>query len=512
MRPDGGLTVGQIPHRHAQLHSRANKVAVVEGDERLTWRDVSDRTARLANALARQGVNRGTKVAVFLPNRVQYVETVYAVAGLGAAVVPVSYRFVAREVQQALEYSGATTAIIDANLLEVFEAALAGMDRPIPAHNVLVVGPGETGPYRSYDEVLVGSSASLDYLTLDEDDVYHLAFTGGTSGKPKACSIPQRLARQLWYDITVEIGIREHDTMLIAGPFYHGMGFSWALQQLMVGGTIVMQRTFDARGVLQLIDRERITATPMAPTMYTMLLEVADKDTFVVSSMKYLVSAAAPLMSVTKEALMEFFSGAGLFELYGSTEVGFFSVLKPEDQRRKVRCAGLPWAGGELRVLAPNGNEAGPGEVGLIYKRGARLGTGYYEQPDATDKTFGGEWISSGDLGRFDDEGYLYVVDRVDDMIISGGVNIYPTEVEDVLVSHPDIIEAAVTGVAHPKWGQTVVAHVVLREGSAVDEGTLDAFCMERMAAYKRPRKYLFLAELPKNASGKLLKRLLTAS
>ena len=252
---------------------------------------MSARTARLANGLAKLGVGKGTKVAVILTNRAQYVEIVYAVAGLGAAVVPISYRFTPGEIAYAVRHSDAEVVIVDGHLTGTFAAAHETLTH-IPADHVLVVG-GElecTG-YLDYETVLAGSSTQLDYLNMDEWDVYHLAFTGGTSGAPKACEIPQRIARQGWYDITVEVGNRANDVTVIAGPFYHGLGFTWGLQQLMVGGTIVLLREFDARELLRTIERERVSFIPMVPTMFEMLLEVPDKASFDTTSVRRLMSA-----------------------------------------------------------------------------------------------------------------------------------------------------------------------------------------------------------------------------
>lgn len=501
------LTVGQIPHQHAARFSLRSKTAVVEGDDRFSWADLSDRTARLANALAARGVGRGDKVAVLMPNRAQYVEVVYAVAGLGAAVVPVSYRFVPAEIEHAINHSDSVAVIVDHSLVDTFRQAHSNCPT-VQSDRVIVLGPTDSAtPYLDYDSVLEESHSAIEYLNMDEWDVYHLAFTGGTTGPPKACEVPQRMARQNWYDITVEVGVRENDTMLIAGPFYHGLGFVWALQQLMVGGTVVMQRNFDAREALATIERERVTFTPMAPTMYTMMLEVKDKEQFDVSSMKGLVSAAAPLLTPTKEALLRFFTSAGLYEYYGATEAGFYSVLKPEDQLRKVRSVGQPWIGCELAILDPDGRPVPTGEVGEIFKRGPALGARYYKDEEATSSAFRGGWISSGDLGRLDDEGYLYVVDRAKDMIISGGVNIFPTEIESVLVDHPAVVEVAVIGIPDDKWGETVAGYIVVRAGESVTEEELRTMCADRLAKYKIPRIFEFTDSLPKNAAGKLLKR-----
>ncbi|MDT2005105.1 AMP-binding protein [Rhodococcus opacus] len=503
------LTIGQIPHLHAQSHLLRHKTAIVEGDTRLTWLDVSERTARLANGLARLGVHKGTKVAVILTNRAQYVEIVYAVAGLGAAVAPISYRFTPGEIEYAIHHSDAEVVIVDGHLTGTFAAAHETLPH-IPADHVLVVaGEDESSGYLDYETVLTDSSTDVEYLDMDEWDVYHLAFTGGTSGAPKVCEIPQRIARQGWYDITVEVGNRANDVTVLAGPFYHGLGFTWGLQQLMVGGTVVMLREFDARELLQTIERERVSFIPMVPTMFEMVLEVPDKASFDIGSVRRLMSAGSPLLTATKERLLEYFPDAGLYELYGSTEAGFFSILKPEDQLRKERSAGLPYFGCELRILDPSGEEVPVGTVGQIYKRGPGLGVRYYKNPEATEDQFHGDWISSGDLGRFDEEGYLYVVDRAKDMIISGGVNIFPTEIEDVLVKHPDVVEAAVIGRPDPKWGEIVTAYVVTRDKIPIPKDELDDLCREKLAGYKRPRSYLALDELPKNASGKLLKRVL---
>ncbi|MDV8070919.1 AMP-binding protein [Rhodococcus sp. IEGM 1366] len=505
------LTLGQIPHLHAQSHLLGDKTAVIEGDTRLNWSEISTRTAQLANGLSELGVGKGTKVAVLLTNRVQYPEIVYAIAGLGAAVVPISYRFTPGEIDYAVRHSDAEVVIVDGTLTDTFAVAHQSLSH-IGAGRVLVISDESvcksTG-YIDYETVLADSSSDLGYMNMDEWDVYHLAYTGGTSGDPKACEIPQRIARQAWYDITVEVGNRANDVTVIAGPFYHGLGFTWGLQQLMVGGTVVMLREFNARELLQTIERERVSFIPMVPTMFEMLLEVPDKASIDVSSVRRLMSAGSPLLTATKERLMEFLPAAGLYELYGSTEAGFFSILKPQDQRRKDRSAGLPYFGCELRILDPDGDDVPVGAVGEIYKRGPGLGVRYYKNPEATEEQFRGEWISSGDLGRFDDEGYLYVVDRAKDMIISGGVNIFPTEIENVLVMHPDVVEAAVIGRNDPKWGEIVTAYVVTRQGIPVPADELDALCREKLASYKRPRTYLRLDELPKNASGKLLKRVL---
>ncbi|WP_166741680.1 class I adenylate-forming enzyme family protein [Cumulibacter soli] len=504
------LTIGDIPHRHAEKHHLRDKPAVIEGEKRITWAALSERSARVAGMLRGLGIERGDKVSVILQNRAEFPELIYGVAALGAAIVPISYRFVAREIVYAIEHSDSSIVIVDADVLDTLEEALK--DLPIGADRVLVIGEAvRAHPYGDYEVSLAEAPAVQDGLTAEEMDIYHLAFTGGTTGYPKACEVPQRMARQNWYDITVETGIREDDVMLISGAFYHGLGFMWGLQQLMVGGTVVMQRTFDPQEALQLIERERVSVTPAAPTLYTMMLSVPDRQDYDVRSMRVLVSAGAPLLTVTKEGLLDYFTSAGLYEYYGATEAGFYSILKPIDQRRKTRSVGQAWFGCELRILDAEGVELPPNEVGMIFKRGLALGVRYYKNPAATAEAFRGEWVTSGDLGYLDDEGYLYVVDRAKDMIISGGVNIFPTEIEEVISAHPAVVECAVVGVADEKWGEVVCAYVVSGAQQPL-EAELDELCISNLARYKRPRIYRMVDALPKNASGKILKRGLRAA
>jgi acyl-CoA synthetase (AMP-forming)/AMP-acid ligase II len=502
-RYNDALLVGPIPHDHARVYNRKSKVAVVEGEKRLTWSDLSERTARLAYVLKRLGIGRGDRVAAILQNRAEYVEAIYAIAGLGATIVPVSFRFIPREMVYALTHSSAAAAIVDADLLDTFTAANAEVG--LEPERVLVVGDMNHS-FTDYETALGSADASIDYLVGEETDVYHLAFTGGTTGYPKACQVPQRVALHNWYDMTVEVGILEGDTTLIAGPFYHGLGFMGGLQQLMVGGTVVMLPRFDATQVLKTFAEERITWTPMAPTMYTMLLEKLRERPYDVGSLRGLVCAASPLPVATKKEVLERFPTTGLYEYYGSTEAGFYTVLKPVDQLRKVGSVGQPWRGCALRVLDADGNDLPIGEVGRVYKRGMSLGAAYLNSSEATAAAFRSEWMTNDDLGYLDDEGYLYLVGRAKDMIISGGVNIYPAEIEEALVTHPAVFQAAVVGLPDERWGEIVTAFVVVCEGMSVSEEELIGLCRERLAGYKCPRAVHFLSELPQNSSGKILK------
>jgi long-chain acyl-CoA synthetase len=295
-------------------------------------------------------------------------------------------------------------------------------------------------------------------------------------------------------------------------PIFHSNSTWFSQILVLMGGSMVVYRSggFDPEEVLSLISRERITLISVVPTMLTMILNLPDsvKARYDVSSMKAVLAGSAPLMTRTKEQTIEFFKNALLFEGYGSTETGMVTVLRPEDQLRKVRSVGIAAAGKEIRLLDDQGKDVPPGSVGEVYARGLGiLLVEYWKDPQATAKAFRGDWCTVGDMGRIDGEGYYYLEDRKADMIISGGENVYPTEVENVLAKHPAVLESAVVALPDQLWGEKVHAVVVLKEGRKATAEELMNFCRDKLAGYKRPRSVDFLEELPKSSTGKILRR-----
>jgi acyl-CoA synthetase (AMP-forming)/AMP-acid ligase II len=280
---------------------------------------------------------------------------------------------------------------------------------------------------------------------------------------------------------------------------------------LFLGAQVVLMKHFEPEGVLQLTQKHRITTAFMVPTMYNMILNLpaGQKDPYDVSSMRVLISAASPLATKTKEGIIELFKHAGLHEFYGSTEAGIVSNLRPEDQLRKIRSVGPAVYLGEFKIFDDNGNEVPQGTEGTIYMKSPTLLKGYYKNPEATKKAFRGQWFSNLDVGRLDEEGYLYIMDRKADMIISGGVNIYPAETEDLLIRHPKVLEAAVIGVPDEKWGESILAVIVPKGGEDVTIEEITAFCEGKIAKYKMARFVENVRELPKSPAGKVLKRIL---
>lgn len=506
LRYDLDLLVTGLARRHARRWNLHQREAVVAGDVRLTWQQLSERVDRLASALAGRGIGHGDRVALFMPNRAEFFEIVLALAELGAVAAPQSFRSSVDELVYGLRATGARMLITEdaGPLAERARAALG--DDAIAAIELVGVGGAE-----SEYERLIAAAGHVDLPAPRESDAVWLALTGGTTGPPKLVRVPHRVLVQMWLFMVIEFDITRRDTMLIAGPLHHGLGFGFALQQLYVGGRTVVLPAFDARAVIDTIAAEGVTVLPAAPTMLALMLDEHDVGGGDLTSLRSVISAGSPLSPAIKERLLAAAPGLHLYEHYGATEAGFFTVLHPEDQLRKVRSCGVAFFGSGVRVLDDDGNDLPPGEVGLVYKRGVIQGGGYADNPEATAAMFRDGWATVGDLGYLDEEGYLYLVDRKSDMIVSGGVNIYPAELEAEIATLDTVSEVAVVGLPDPTWGEIVAAFVVPRPGATVDPDEVVAACTARLASYKRPRRVEIVDELPKSAAGKILKRELRA-
>ena len=500
---DADMVVDGLARRHATRWTDRHREAVVAGGTRRTWTELDDRVTRLADGLAARGVGHGDVVASFMQNRVEFFELVLALASLGAVAAPQSFRSTDHELVHGISATGARLLVAECEG-DLGARAERARDE-IGPDRLDVIGVGAPGC--GFDELLESGAASVPRPRPREHDLFWLALTGGTTGPPKLVSVPHRVIVQMWLYMVVEFDISRRDTMLIAGPLHHGLGFGFALQQLYVGGKVVVLPQFDAAGVLRAIAAERVTVLPAAPAMLNMILDALAATPTDVSSLRSVISAGSPLMTATKERLLAAFPGLDLYEHYGATEAGFFTVLRPEDQLRKNRSCGFAFFGSEVRVTRDDGTDAADGEIGLVRKRGLVQGGGYFGNAAATTEMFQDGWATVGDLGFLDDEGYLHLVDREKDMIVSGGVNIYPGEIEDAIAALPGVSEVAVIGVPDEKWGETVKAFVVTHPAGAIDERAVVAACTERLAAYKRPRLVEFVDTLPKSAAGKVLKR-----
>ncbi|WP_162942107.1 class I adenylate-forming enzyme family protein [Desertimonas flava] len=493
------LSVADLAGRHARRFHRRDAEAVVCGSDRRTWRELDRRVRGLADGLIRRGVEPDDVIAVFSSNRVEFFEIVLATATIGAVVAPQSFRSSLAELEHGIDATGAKVLIAEST------GDLAGRTAAIAASRPQL----DVLDLEACERLIARGDPTVERTPPAEGNAFWLALTGGTTGPPKLVRVPHRVIVQMWLYMVIEFEIGARDTMLVAGPLHHGLGFGFALQQLYVGGRVVVLPHFDARGVLAAIESSRATVLPAAPTMLTLMLDAWDEHPTDLSSLRTVISAGSSLPVATKQRLATVAPKVALYEHYGATEAGFFTVLGPEDAMRKPRSCGEAFFGTTVTVLRDDGSAADVGEVGHVAKRGLVQGGGYVRNVAATAKMFRDGWASVGDLGYVDEEGYVFLVDRSDDMIVSGGVNVYPAEIEAAIEELAGVSAVAVIGVPDERWGELVKAFVVVRPGHQVDERAVVDACTSRLAAYKRPRLVEFVDELPISAAGKVLKRLL---
>ena len=443
--------------------------ALVGDKERLTYADLRLRAARIAAGLAARGVGPSDRVACVLANDSETVELYWGCQWLGAVFVPLSYRVAAADLEYCIEDCGAP---------------------------IVVREPAEVHELTAADE----HPGALD---LDEAAASIQLYTSGTTGRPKGVPRTHRAERASGFSQVVHHGLEPAHRTLGVMPLYHTMGVHSMLAAAAVAGCYVAQPTWDTDVALGLIERERIDSLYLAPTLFYDLVHdpcLADGD---ITSVRAIAYAGAPMTSALAERVAEAFDPGIFVNHYGSTEIYTFSVHR--DQRAKPGCAGRPALNARLR-LEPEGE----GEI-LCHMSSDEAFSGYWHRPDADENAIRGGWYHTGDVGRLDEDGDLWVVGRVDDMVVSGGENIHPVEVEDVLARAPGVREVAVVGAPDDRLGQRVVACVVADDGVTADE--LDAFCLssDQLARFKRPREYRFVSELPKSPSGKILRRMLRA-
>ncbi len=499
---------------HGTLDSNARKypfkTALVDGQRRMTYSELAERVNRVANSILGLGVRKGEKVGVLLYNCMEHIESVFGISKAGGVSVPINYRSVPRELEYFINHSECRALILGVEFVEAVDSILLNCPL-LEERNCVVVGPWKGRRMRSYEELLERASVVGPEVDIGERDPFTICYTSGTTGRPKGAVISHRARVLLYFCCAVEFGVSDEDVYLCFGPLYHHGPANGATRTIWVGGKVVLMRAFEPRLALDLIEKERVTVGFIVPTMSNFILNLPEEEKarYDVSSVRLLTSGGSPLHTHTKEGLLRFFSNARLHELLGATENGCITNLKHADQYRKIRSVGLPFVGTEIRLLDDAGQEVPKGEVGIIYSRGLTQCDGYYNMPEETEAARVGEWFTVGDMGRQDEEGYLYVVDRRQDMIISGGVNIYPVEVEEVLCSHPKILEVACIGVPDEKWGEALKAVVVLKQGQDATEEEIIRFCEGKLAGYKKPKSVDFVRELPKNPAGKVLKRVL---
>ncbi|MFH1624679.1 MAG: long-chain-fatty-acid--CoA ligase [Pseudomonadota bacterium] len=506
------MGVQLLVHRGIKLSVEKfpEKVAVIYKDKRVTYRELDSRANRIANGIADMGLKKGDKVGILLSNCNEFVEIYYGMAKQGLISVPVNFRLAAPEIQYIVKNADSKALIMGEEFVDKVDSIRPHCEM-IGEKNYVVLGDRMPDYAIRYEDLLAGASDSEPDVEIGETDPYFIGYTSGTTGFPKGTVMPHRSIYNIVISHLIGRGISPSDTYLLIMPLFHSNSVWHSNLLLFIGGTIYVYPSggFNPKEILEIIQKEKITCTNMVPTMSNLILNVPDKDKYDVSSMRWLVSSSAPLLTKTKEELFRFFKHSRLYEGYGSTETGAVTSLSPEDQLLKIRSIGRPYFAQEVRLLDETGKDVPIGEVGELYSRGPTLMKEYYKDPEKTKNAMRGEWVSVGDMARMDEEGYLYLVDRKQDMIISGGENISPTEVEEVLSLHPKVHEFAVIGVPYEKWGEAVRAVVVLKAGEEGTEEEIIKFCEGILAGYKKPKSVDFIraSEMPKTPTGKILRR-----
>ncbi|MDX1631466.1 MAG: long-chain fatty acid--CoA ligase [Thermoanaerobaculia bacterium] len=488
----------------ARLTPDAEALVAVETGERLTYGELDERAVRCALAWQGLGLARGDRVAILAHNRVEYVEAFFAAPKTGQILVTLGTRLTARELTEIVEDAGVSALLYDgdlgetaAELRELVEVPRwIALDQPLRPDDL------------SYRELLEAAEIEgFERVRCEPEDVYCLLYTSGTTGKPKGVMIPHRMVAWNGYNTVCGWRLRADDVSPIFTPLYHAGGLMAFLVPIFtIGGTIVLHRKFDPAEVWRTVEAEGCTVVLGVPTIWKLLVEAPEFDEADLSSVRWLISGGAPLPHYLVEAYQA--RGVVFKQGFGMTEVGVNCfAMTTDDSRRKVGSIGKPMMFTEVRLVDEEGDEVPPGTVGEMLFRGPHVCLGYWNAPEKTAAALDHEgWFHSGDLARRDEEGFFYVAGRRKDMIISGGVNVYPAEIEAALLRHSAVQDAAVVGIPDDEWGEIGVAIVVLRPGAELGPGELSDHLAERLARFKLPKRYRIVDELPRTPYGKVVK------
>jgi len=498
---------------HRWIQRRPERLATVFEGRRQSWTELGERVARLAGGLRALGLARGERIAVLLPNRDSYLELYFASAWLGAAIVPLNTRWSEPENLFALQDCGARILVFD----DTFARLVPGLLRDLPGLVPVYVGDRQAVPDQVGYEALIAGGESVADVEAGPEELAGIFYTGGTTGRSKGVMLTHRNLQSGAISLAREYGDCGEDTYLHAGPMFHlgDVGVTFAL--MLSGPAHVMLRAFTPRGFAETVAREGVTEAALVPTMLQMLVDSPDFAEFALGGLKRIAYAGSPMPPALLDRAMDLLPHVDFMQIYGMTELApVATVLSPADHRGAAREAGLHRSVGravanvDVRIADPAGQALGPGEVGEIVVRGDNVMQGYWQRPDETAAALAGGWMHTGDAGWMDSRGHVFIVDRVKDMIITGGENVYSAEVEACLAAHPAVMQCAVIGLPDAKWGETVHAVVVVRPGMALDPAEVIAFCRERIAHYKCPRSAEVRGQpLPLSGVAKVMKQAL---
>ncbi len=481
----------------AAMLRNPDKVALKHLDQAVSYRDLVARFDRVCGGLLQKhGLQRGDHAAIVASNSIEYLEIVLGASQAGVGTATINPRLSAPEIISIVNDARARVLFVDAASRD--NLADARFDT---VELILTIGDD----YQSWRD----SGAALEALPVVEEwDTFTIPYTSGTTGQPKGVLVPHRSRVISLYAMAVEYGCFSPDDRFLAiAPLCHGAGMIFALAPIFFGGYAEIMDKFDPETVVRKFKDEAITGFFGVPTHFHAIfsLEPALLDQCRSETPHTIISNAAPLPQVMKEQIIAHF-GQILHETYGSTEAGIVTNLRPADQLRKTACVGQPFPATRVEIRRPDGSLCDADEVGELFSTNSCLFNGYWQKPEQTVEAFQDGWVTVGDLAKKDAEGHIYIVDRIKDMVISGGINIYPREIEEVLIQHPDVSDAAVIGVPDEKWGERLRAFIVCKPAADLSDEALVAFCEGRISSMKTPREFAYVEALPRNASGKVLK------
>jgi len=496
-----------------------NNLAIAHGSRRLSYAQFNSRANRLANALYRLGIKQGDNIAVLQYNYPETLESIFACFKAGCGAVPINFRLHPNEFAFIIDHSEAKAVLLSP---EFNEAIIDIRDRISQARHLITLS-GAEGELLDYENLISGEPDQFEDVDVQPDDLAWLFYTSGTTGMPKGAMLTHRNLVAMTMNFYADIcpGFGPSDVILHAAPLSHGSGL-YALPNIAkaAANIILESKSFDPDLIFKTIQDERITNMFAAPTMVKLIAESGAVDKYDHRSMRALNYGGAPMLVEDLKKAMEKL-GNCLVQLFGQAESPMTITYLPHrdhvldgtpEQMKRLASAGFPRTDVEVKIFNSNDKELPPGEMGEIVTRSDLVMKGYWRNPEATAETLYSGWLHTGDMGYIDEGGYLFIMDRSKDMIISGGENIYPREIEEVLIKHPAVREVAVIGVPDAKWGEAIKAVVALQPGASAAEEELIGFCKDNIASYKKPKSVDFVDELPKNNYGKILKRELRAT
>jgi long-chain acyl-CoA synthetase len=497
------MHIGNLTTRQARY--RPDHLAVVFEDHRLSYAELNRRVNRLANMMLDRGIKHGERVATLLPNCLELLEIYWAVAKIGAVVVPLSPMLLSQGLSSLLLDSDAVMLFTNKALCPVVAQTLAAVPA-LPASRC-VVTDGAVPGYLDYAALTAAASEGEPQgVSVSGEDIYNIMYTSGTTGLPKGIVHTHHIRANYCTMLSSTWRMATDSVVLHTGSLVFNGSFCTLLPCLYLGAIYILHRQFDVDALLATVEREKVTHIMLVPSQIVAVLASPRFKPEALQSLQMILSLGAPLHNEHKDRLNHHLPGR-FYELYGLTE-GFMTVLDRDDAVRKQGSVGVPQPFCDMRIVREDGELAKPGEVGEIVGVSPVMMPGYFKRPDLTAQTIVDGWLHTGDLGYVDEDGYLYLVDRKKDMIDSGGVKVYPRDIEEIVVQHPLVREVAVFGVPDEKWGETPVAAVVLKAGESIDAEALKEWINSRVSArYQRVHEVVIKAEFPRNVAGKTLKR-----